>query len=182
MYNWHTIVGHVVGVFSCLIRILHFVPDLLCIVDKQLQFHNKRCAVNTYRKPYSAHALAYYLFTLICSYPFFPFIYVVPVATIGYVGAGHVSGGDGQVCWSHEGVESRGYHFGFGEATVALRKNWADDERLQIKGQLLTIPAAGKIKHVSGDAAWKLQSPDIPHRFLEWWNRRQCGKFPADSN
>lgn len=43
-----TIVGHGVGVFSCLVNVLHFVPDLLCIMDKHLQFHNKRRAVNTY--------------------------------------------------------------------------------------------------------------------------------------
>lgn len=87
----------VVSIFICLIKILHFVPDLLCIMDKQLQFHKKRCAVNMYRELSSAHA-PNYLFPVTCSYQFFTFIYVLPVATIRYVGAGHVSGGDGRVC------------------------------------------------------------------------------------
>lgn len=45
---WRTIVGDVVGIVWGLIHILHFIPDLLCIVDNQLEFHNKTCSLKGY--------------------------------------------------------------------------------------------------------------------------------------
>lgn len=41
-HSLHTVMGHEVGVFLFLFKILHFAPDHSCITDKQLEFHNKR--------------------------------------------------------------------------------------------------------------------------------------------
>lgn len=54
-------------------------------------------------------------------YLFFSFMDLIPAAGVSDVGAGDMSGGDGLVRWSHEGVESCGYHFGLSKATAAFR-------------------------------------------------------------
>lgn len=78
-----------------------------------------------------------------------------------YVAVGDVGVVDAWLCWSHEGVNSCGYHFAVDKATAALRQNRWQGEGPHVKGQLLkNLVPVTQIEAQMSDTALNPISPE----------------------